>query len=134
MGGSSGALLKIFFFALATALTGQDWTMSDLSRGIQKGIEKMMFYGGAKQGDSTMMDALIPLSEALAEAVTKGSSPKEASKRMVEAARDGCNTTRNLIAKAGRASYVPEESQVGVTDPGAEACVLIMTAMYDVFS
>ncbi len=134
MGGSSGALLKIFFFAMATALDVPKWTMSDVSHGIQRGVEKMMFYGGAKQGDSTMMDALVPLSDALAEAVRQESSPEEASKLMLEAAYDGCNKTRSLVAKAGRASYVPEENQMGICDPGAEACVLIMKAINDVFS
>lgn len=134
MGGSSGALLKIFFFAFATAIHGHGWTMTDVCQGIQMGVEKMTFYGGAKKGDSTMMDALIPLSEAFAEAVKQGSSPRQASKRMLQAAREGCDTTRELIAKAGRASYVPEEAQVGVTDPGAEACVIIMNAMDGILS
>lgn len=137
MGGSSGALLKIFFFAMATALSpvnDQESSMENISCGIQRGVEKMIFYGGANKGDSTMMDALIPLSEALATAVQNGYSPKEASRAMLQATRQGCETTQHLVAKAGRASYVPEETQVGVTDPGAEACVIIMKAIDDVLA
>ena len=34
-----------------------------------------------------------------------------------------------MTAKAGRASYVPGDSQVGISDPGATAVVLILQAI-----
>jgi dihydroxyacetone kinase len=76
-----------------------------------------------------MLDALIPLAQAFNEASQGGASAKDISAACVAAAREGRDSTRTLIAKAGRASYVPEECQAGVTDPGAEAVVVIMEAV-----
>lgn len=130
MGGSSGALLKIFFFSLASLLPADaEPQAKDIAAGVAMGVERMSFYGGAQKGDSTMLDALIPLSQAFDEACRGGASAKDISTACVAAAREGRESTRSLVAKAGRASYVPEECQKGVTDPGAEAVVVIMEAV-----
>jgi len=130
MGGSSGALLKIFFFSLASSLPANaEPKIQDIASGVAMGVERMSFYGGAEKGDSTMLDALIPLAQAFNEASQGGASAKDISAACVAAAREGRDSTRTLIAKAGRASYVPEECQAGVTDPGAEAVVVIMEAV-----
>ncbi len=120
MGGSSGALLKIFFSAMASELRN-DPDRDDIARAITLGVSRIMLYGGATQGDATMLDSLIPLSETL----NAGGSWKEA----LAAAAAGCEATKAMTAKAGRASYVPGDSQVGISDPGATAVVLILQAI-----
>ncbi len=117
MGGSSGVLLKIFFSAMASELRN-DPDRDDIARAVTSGISKIMLYGGATRGDATMLDSLIPLSETL----NAGGSWQEA----LIAAEDGCEATKSMAAKAGRASYVPGDSQMGVADPGATAVVLIL--------
>ncbi len=123
MGGSSGVLLKIFFSAMASELrkNDSDPDRNDIARAISSGISRMMLYGGAIQGDATMLDSLIPLSETL----NAGGSWQEA----LAAAEAGCEGTKAMTAKAGRASYVPGDSQKGVADPGAMAVVLILQAV-----
>ncbi|RUZ51227.1 DAK2 domain-containing protein, partial [Mesorhizobium sp. M7A.F.Ca.US.003.02.2.1] len=61
MGGSSGVLLSIFFTAAAQALGGG----ASLPRALLAGLERMTFYGGARIGDRTMVDALEPALKAL---------------------------------------------------------------------
>ncbi len=56
MGGSSGVLMAIMFTAAGqAAASGQSW-----QNALHAGLEKMMAYGGAKPGDRTMLDALVP--------------------------------------------------------------------------
>ncbi len=132
MGGSSGALLKIFFLAFSSGLHEDTHALSlkDISTGVQRGCEKISYYGGAVLGDSTMLDALIPLSNALQQA-SSTESVQAISKQALDAALTGAESTRHLVAKAGRASYVPENSQKDVTDPGSEAVVAIMRGIRD---
>ncbi|MEH6417757.1 dihydroxyacetone kinase subunit DhaK [Pseudomonas sp. CGJS7] len=108
MGGSSGVLLSILFTATGTALTaGRDWQQA-----LNEGIVRMQHYGGARSGDRTMLDALIPAVDVLGEGLAASA----------RAARLGADRTASMTrAGAGRASYVPEHALSGAIDPGAEA-------------
>ncbi|WP_025732881.1 dihydroxyacetone kinase subunit DhaK [Carnimonas nigrificans] len=117
MGGSSGILLSMLFTAASASLNQRE----SLPAALAKGIEKVTFYGGAREGDRTMLDALIPAVEAL----QQGQSLKEAA----HAAQQGAENTAHLKANAGRAAYVPEEAQKGHMDPGARAIALIFDAL-----
>jgi triose/dihydroxyacetone kinase / FAD-AMP lyase (cyclizing) len=77
-----------------------------------------MAYGGAKPGDRTMVDALVPALQAL-----KSSNLYAAAK----AARMGANATANMTrARAGRSSYVSAQKLKGINDPGAEAVARLL--------
>jgi dihydroxyacetone kinase len=109
MGGSSGVLLSILFTATGEALRAGDVLPSALTAGLGK----LKFYGGAKCGDRTMIDALEPALAALA-----AFGPVEAS-RAALAGSEG--TARMVEARAGRSSYVHAAALEGVPDPGAIA-------------
>lgn len=108
MGGSSGVILAIFFGATGDACANGKPT----AEALLTGLERISQVGGARKGDRTMIDALQPALEAL-------SSGVEAAARAARAGADG--TAAMGKAKAGRASYVPEENLIGHNDPGAEA-------------
>ncbi|RCW77788.1 dihydroxyacetone kinase subunit DhaK [Phyllobacterium bourgognense] len=109
MGGSSGVLLSIFFTAAAKAMTEKN----NLPAALLEGLDRMTFYGGARPGDRTMVDALDPALRALA-----ASGPSDAAR----AAAAGANATMAMSkANAGRASYVGAGHLAGVADPGAIA-------------
>ncbi len=115
MGGSSGVLMAIFFAAAGS--TKGTWQTA-----LQAGLQKMMAYGGAKLGDRTMIDALVPALDVL----VKGGNLTAAAK----AARNGADATQNMTrAKAGRSSYVSAANLLGVTDPGAEAVALLFEGL-----
>ncbi|QND58298.1 dihydroxyacetone kinase subunit DhaK [Mesorhizobium huakuii] len=115
MGGSSGVLLSIFFTAAAQALGGG----ASLSKALLAGLERMTFYGGAKPGDRTMVDALEPALKAL-----DANGLEEAA----TAARHGAEATAAMEkAKAGRSAYVGTKLQ-GVVDPGAHAVAEVFAA------
>jgi ATP-dependent dihydroxyacetone kinase len=116
MGGSSGVLLSILFTATGTALaSGKSWRQA-----LDDGIARMQHYGGAKRGDRTMLDALIPAVDALDQGLQAAA----------QTARQGAEHTATLThAHAGRASYVPAHALAGVVDPGAEAVARVFEAL-----
>ncbi|MFG6082925.1 dihydroxyacetone kinase subunit DhaK [Paracoccus litorisediminis] len=109
MGGSSGVLLAIFFAAAGDAASSGAST----PEALKAGLARMQQIGGAGLGDRTMIDALHPALEVLAE----GGLPAAA-----RAARMGADRTASMTrAKAGRAAYLNEGQLRGQIDPGAEA-------------
>ncbi|MEO9574049.1 MAG: dihydroxyacetone kinase subunit DhaK [Tateyamaria sp.] len=108
MGGSSGVILAIFFGATGDACASGKPT----PKALKAGLDRISQVGGAAQGDRTMIDALAPALAALPEGISVAAA----------AARTGADGTASMgQAKAGRASYVPEENLLGHNDPGAEA-------------
>jgi dihydroxyacetone kinase len=117
MGGTSGVLLSIFATATGRSLgAGAAWPAA-----LQEGVNQMRFYGGARAGDRTMLDALIPAVETL----QRGAGLAAAAR----AARDGANRTADMKkANAGRSSYLAESELNGVADPGAVAIAAAIEA------
>jgi len=108
MGGSSGVLLAIFFAAAGDAASAG----MPMRLALMAGLERMQEIGGAKPGDRTMIDALLPALMALETGLQAAA----------QAARSGANHTATLTrANAGRASYINAEQLQGHVDPGAEA-------------
>lgn len=108
MGGSSGVLLAIFFAAAGDA----SGTGEDTIDALKTALRRVQEVGGAKLGDRTMVDALAPALDALADGLPAAAA----------AARRGADATAGIgKAGAGRASYISADKLVGHNDPGAEA-------------
>lgn len=118
MGGSSGILLSIFFNASSKAMHGGE----SIGTAMQTGIQQMQFYGGAKEGARTMLDAMIP---ALSEWVNSGNLPQAA-----QQADAGAKSTAQVThTVSGRSAYIPESELAGVEDPGARAIAIIVQTL-----
>ncbi|MEL6168727.1 MAG: dihydroxyacetone kinase subunit DhaK [Pseudomonadota bacterium] len=118
MGGSSGVLLAIFFAAAGDASASGHDTVGAL----KAGLDRIQEVGGARLGDRTMIDALMPALEGL----PHGLGPA------AKAARAGADVTATITkAKAGRATYIAEAKLAGHNDPGAEAVALLLEALAD---
>ena len=116
MGGSSGVLLAIFFTAAGDAsASGQD-----LAGSLKAGMLRIQEVGGASLGDRTMIDALSPALDALAQDLSASA----------KAARKGADKTASIVnAKAGRATYVSADKLKGHNDPGAEAVAILLESL-----
>jgi len=130
IGGTSGPLYAIFLLCAARALTnvtgkptGQEW-----SAALSAGCDAISQLGGARMGDRTMLDALIPASQTFSEQLAKGLSLKEAWALAVQAAEAGAKHTATLTPRLGRSSYLGDRA-LGVPDPGAVAVALWMKAL-----
>ncbi len=118
MGGSSGVLLGIFTAAVSAAMKSE----ASLAPALASGVARVQEYGGAREGDRTMLDALVPAVTVL----SRGGTVAEAA----VAARDGAERTAALeVARAGRSGYLRAETLRGVSDPGAVAVALVFEAL-----
>lgn len=121
MGGSSGILLSIGLRAMEASLRAKR-SERRWAAALKEAIERIQIYGGAREGDRTMLDALIPAVVVL----DRGGAAGE----VARAAEAGAAHTATLSrARAGRASYVPGAALHGVPDPGALAIAKIFVAI-----
>jgi dihydroxyacetone kinase-like protein len=89
-----------------------------------------MQRGKSKPGEKTIVDVLLPASQALAAAVSSGAGLQEAFRRLTEAAAEGRAQAKEMIAQHGRLAYYQEQSK-GREDPGAVACIYILQGFAD---
>ncbi len=111
-GGTSGALFGIWFRQFYRNLGSVD--LESVTAAARSGLDSIQELGGASVGDKTMVDAIAPAVDAL-EAATDLAEGLRAAAR---AASDGAESTGELTANRGRASYVGDAAR-GVIDPGA---------------
>lgn len=88
--------------------------------------EGVMKRGGAKLGDKTLLDALIPAGEAAKAAAAEGLAA--AAQAAAQAAAEGADRTQSMKATTGRAGYMGERT-IGSKDPGAQAVADILGAI-----
>jgi phosphoenolpyruvate---glycerone phosphotransferase subunit DhaL len=134
IGGSMGPIYGTLFVQMSLKSKGKPETdarlFGEMLQAARAGLEEL---GGAKVGDKTIMDTLIPAQEAYQAAVEKGASLPEALNRMAEAAEKGKESTRDLVAKIGRSARLGERSR-GVLDAGATSGALILQTFGRVLS
>ncbi|KAJ1178250.1 hypothetical protein NDU88_003497 [Pleurodeles waltl] len=127
MGGSSGALYSLFLLAAAQTLrTGSGppvWCDA-----VDAGIAAMKRYGGAEPGDRTMLDPLCAAAEELQALKTPNVNAVKVLSAAVERAQAVAESTKDMEAAAGRASYI-SSSQLTRPDPGAVAAAAILRAI-----
>jgi dihydroxyacetone kinase len=92
---------------------------------IQKTGERS-FGRGAVVGDKTLIDALVPAADSLTESAKNGEEIYPALVKSAKAAVDGAESTKNIVAKMGRAGNVGARS-LSYPDAGAYGVGVIFT-------
>lgn len=134
IGGAMGPLYGSVFMDMAQACKDErEIDCHVFGRMLQAALEGVQDIGGAKVGDKTMIDTLAPAQNDYAKAVVEGKTFVEALQLMVQAAERGKESTRDLVAKVGRASRLGERSR-GTLDAGAISSYLILKSMADSIS
>ena len=131
VGGASGPLYGTFFLR-ASAAAGDAETLDAeaVLAMLRAGVEGLAARGKAELGDKTMVDALTPAVEALADSVGNGDDLAAGLRAAADAAATGREATTELEARKGRASYLGERSK-GHTDPGAASATMLVEALAD---
>jgi len=117
VGGASGPVYATGVMAVAGVVRGGGASPLECAEAAEEAITKL---GGAKPGDKTILDALHPAVEAL----RAGGDLRAAAR----AAREGAESTAQMVATVGRASRLGERSR-GVADPGATSLAIILEAL-----
>ena len=136
-GGASGPIWGAAFRAAAKAAgSATSLTVSQFADlldaavfGIQQTGERS-FGRGAKVGDKTLLDALIPCAESWRSSAQGHDPFLAAFQKGAEAAVRGAESTKNLVARMGRAGTAGVRS-LGSPDAGAQALGIIFTELYD---
>jgi dihydroxyacetone kinase len=129
MDGTSGAIYGIFFAGLASELrkaeagflTSRAWTLAAVGA-----LNVLQDATPAREGDRTLMDALIPFVQAL--------GANKSFSQAVAAARAGVKATKGMRASLGRSVYVEESAWSLVPDPGAEGVLCILEGLGNVLA
>lgn len=130
VGGCSGPIWGTGFMKAGMASKDKATvTLADLVVMLQAAMEGMMARGGAKLGDKTLLDAIAPVAEKLAEWSQKNPDDSlGAMEAATEAATDTIESTRGWMARRGRQSFLGERSQ-GTLDPGIVAVATMLQAI-----
>jgi phosphoenolpyruvate---glycerone phosphotransferase subunit DhaL len=130
VGGASGILFGTFFRGGAAAVGDRETFDAEALRlFLAAGTEAVQQRGKASPGDKTMLDALVPATEA---AANEG-SPAALLAAASEAARRGVEETTGMVARTGKARPLGARS-LGHPDPGALSASLIVDAMAEFVS
>ncbi|MBN1776824.1 MAG: dihydroxyacetone kinase subunit L [Clostridiales bacterium] len=133
IGGSMGPLYGMFFSAMGTAAQDFDTIGAELfEQMLSGGVQAVQELGGAKPGDKTLIDVLVPALNAYQGALKEGQTFETCLEAMKTAADEGCRSTLGMVAKIGRASRLGERSR-GVPDAGATSCDLLLETIADGF-
>src|SRR3954466_7367283 len=129
VGGASGPLWGSALRAAGRSLgDAESFDGPELAAALDAAIASVVALGAATPGDKTMIDALVPASEALHNGLDSGVPLQAAVTAASEAAEEGARATVPMLARKGRASYLGERS-IGHQDPGATSAALILRAL-----
>ncbi|KVD50005.1 dihydroxyacetone kinase [Burkholderia ubonensis] len=103
--------------------SARDWATA-----FRSAVESIGELGGARAGDRTMLDALVPAVDAFGRALEDDRNGAAAWAAAVEAAERGAQETARMTPRAGRASYLGERV-IGTPDGGAVAVALWLRAL-----
>ncbi len=95
---------------------GEEIDVSGLQAIFARALEELNDMSGAQVGDKTMMDAIIPASQAIAD--YKGEDENELFAQAAQAARQGAEATKQFVSKYGRAKSYGTQT-IGTPDAGA---------------
>ncbi len=116
-GGSAVPLWNTWLDGMQEAAPeGDEIDVAGLQAVFAQALEELSDMSGAKVGDKTMMDALIPASRAVA--AYGGDDENELFAAAAKAAMEGAEATRGFASKFGRAKSYGEKT-LGTPDAGA---------------
>ncbi|MEW2545490.1 dihydroxyacetone kinase subunit DhaL [Streptomyces sp. NPDC047002] len=139
VGGTSGPLWGTAFLRAASAVNDRPslagLTAHDAVAMLRAAIEGIKVRGRSDLGDKTLLDALIPMTDALERQVGGGApdaarTPAELARVAASAARAAADATTAMQAMRGRPSYTGERS-IGSPDAGAVAVAVMAERVAD---
>ncbi|MDN5914324.1 MAG: dihydroxyacetone kinase family protein [Pseudonocardia sp.] len=129
-GGTSGVLWGAALESFGRALgdSAQDYPAAEVTRGVRAFADAIVELGGAKLGDKTLLDALLPFVDELEARVGDGEELAPAWRAAASVATAAGKATSDMRPRIGRARPLAEKS-VGTPDAGATSMALIVTAV-----
>ncbi|HIY16501.1 MAG TPA: DAK2 domain-containing protein [Candidatus Intestinimonas stercorigallinarum] len=108
---------------------GEEIDVAGIQAMFDRAFEVLDEISGAKVGDKTMMDALIPASQAIA--AYAGEDEAGLFQAAAQAAQQGAEASKNFVSKFGRAKSYGEKT-LGTPDAGATSMSLFFQGLAEV--
>ncbi|WP_330456420.1 dihydroxyacetone kinase subunit DhaL [Streptomyces sp. NBC_00820] len=128
VGGTSGPLWGTAFLRASGAVKDRpEPDARDAVAMLRAAAEGIGTRGKSGLGDKTLLDALIPMTDALEQRLAdgeQGDSAAELARLAATSARAAADATTSMQARRGRQSYTGERS-IGSPDPGAVAVAVM---------
>lgn len=131
VGGASGSLYGTLFVSMSKAAREQILDLTVFANAFHQGVASVKQRGKSDAGEKTMLDVLIPVAEALKKSAADSLSLQEILQTIPAVAIAGMESTRNMLATKGRASFLDERSR-GHIDAGAKTAQLMICALISV--
>ena len=129
---SLGTILSFAMMGMAKALRGKkEAGLAEMADALQKGVTLIMEKAKSKPGEKTILDSLVPGTEALNAHAQEGT--KAALEAAYAAAQEGLENTKNMVGKHGRIAYYGEQT-LGSVDGGAAVGMLLFRALQEYFA
>ena len=107
-----GTLLASSLIAFAKYVGDKNvLTQEELAAVPEVLAEAIMKRGKAQVGDKTILDALVPYAETILRIYNKTKNMENAKGQALEAAVQGMESTKGMIAKTGRASWLGDRNK-----------------------
>jgi dihydroxyacetone kinase-like protein len=130
-GGASGPMFGTLFIEAGKAAKGKKSVeLSDLAMILDQALQQIHARGRAIVGDKTLVDALDPAVNYLKGAAASMTPLPLALENAAQAAISGCESTKQLTAKHGKARYLGDQT-LGFADPGAQVIALLFSTLAD---
>lgn len=129
-GGAIGPIFGTFFVELGRSLEHDSLTMENFLQGLKRSHEKMTDLGGAKLGDKTLLDVLIPSYQAMQVEFDQNKDLATIIQVGKTVAQQSLEKTKDLQAKRGRAKFL-QEGSIGVIDAGATSFCIVLNVFLD---
>lgn len=130
-GGASGPIWgSAFRSAGKHALGKKELNLIELGELLQSAVDGIQKRGGAKLGDKTLLDALIPATESIKKGGEARQGILETMRKSAQEAAAGAERTKEIVATKGRASYLGERS-INYPDAGAMAIAIIFNGIVE---
>ncbi|MET0832712.1 MAG: dihydroxyacetone kinase subunit DhaL [Actinomycetota bacterium] len=126
IGGTSGPIWGTAFLRAGAVAAGKmALEPSDVVAMLRAAVEGIKQRGQAELGDKTLLDALVPATDALERELDAGNGSTAAIQAASVAARTAAEATKDMVARRGRAAYTGERSR-GSVDAGATAVAVML--------
>lgn len=128
-GGTSGAIWGVILNTLGTTIGNSEQPdVITVAQAVSQACSGVMHFGKAKPGDKTLVDVLLPFSQALSAAAEEGLPLSAAWSKAGVVAQQSAQATSQLLPQIGRARPLAERS-LGTPDPGAVSLSMIIDAV-----
>jgi phosphoenolpyruvate---glycerone phosphotransferase subunit DhaL len=125
VGGASGSLFGTLFVSMSKATIGKDSNIHVFSSAFTQAVDAVKHRGKSDVGEKTMLDVLVPVAKYLQDATEATVPLTMLLQQIQQVAIVGMESTRDMLATRGRASFIGERTK-GHIDAGAmSSCVMI---------